>query len=75
MGNPDSIVTEKMKSTPLMFKCVTLGLSCLIQKMEIVPPYPPEGGKLNQILNKTANDLKICQWPLPAETIKSQLLE
>lgn len=46
--NPGSTVMEKMKSTPPLFKCVILGLNCLIQKVEIVPTYLVEDGKLNQ---------------------------
>lgn len=51
---------KEMKPAQLMFRCVILGLSCPIWKMEILPAYLAEGGTRNQILSKkNPIDLKI----------------
>ena len=59
--SPDFTVIKRIKSTPPTLKCVLLGLTCPIQKVEVLPTYLAEGGKLNQILNQNYIDLKTIQ--------------
>lgn len=72
--SPDITVIKRIKSIPPALKCVLLGLIRPIQKVEMLPTYVAEGGKRNQILNQNYIDLKIIQWHLNAQTIKSWLL-